>query len=129
MVSSRLIAPGLTMIGPAPCPIERVKRRWRWHVLLKAEHSGELTRVAHYFMRRFPVPNRAELRVTLHVPGHQAGDPVVLFGAGEDGEPTAQDWADAAGTISYEIVTRLGARVPREYVDDAAGHGAGLDGA
>jgi alanine racemase len=47
----------------------------------------------------------------------QAGDRVVLFGSGADGGPTAQDWADAAGTISYEIVTRLGARVPRVYVD------------
>ncbi|WP_454049651.1 alanine racemase [Cellulomonas sp. Marseille-Q8402] len=46
-----------------------------------------------------------------------AGDRVVLFGTGADGGPTAQDWADAAGTISYEIVTRLGARVPRVYVD------------
>lgn len=47
----------------------------------------------------------------------RAGDRVVLFGTGADGGPTAQDWADAAGTISYEIVTRLGARVPRVYVD------------
>lgn len=46
----------------------------------------------------------------------RAGDEVVLFGAGDDGEPTAQDWADAAGTISYEIVTRFGPRVPRVYV-------------
>lgn len=45
-----------------------------------------------------------------------AGDTVVLFGPGADGGPTAQDWADAAGTISYEITTRLGARVPRVYV-------------
>jgi alanine racemase len=45
-----------------------------------------------------------------------AGDTVVLFGAGDDGEPTAEDWARAAGTISYEIVTRLGARLPRVYV-------------
>lgn len=45
-----------------------------------------------------------------------AGDRAVLFGAGTDGEPTAEDWARAAGTISYEIVTRLGARVPRVYV-------------
>ena len=36
------------------------------------------------------------------------GDEVVLFGPGDDGEPTAQDWADATGTISYEIVTRVG---------------------
>ncbi|KGM14903.1 alanine racemase [Actinotalea fermentans ATCC 43279 = JCM 9966 = DSM 3133] len=44
-----------------------------------------------------------------------AGDVVVLFGTGADGEPTAEDWAAACGTISYEIVTRLGVRVPREY--------------
>lgn len=45
-----------------------------------------------------------------------AGDEVVLFGPGTRGEPTAQDWADAADTISYEIVSRFGPRVPREYV-------------
>jgi len=44
------------------------------------------------------------------------GDPVVLFGSGRDGEPTAQDWADAVGTIHYEIVTRIGPRVQRTYV-------------
>ena len=44
-----------------------------------------------------------------------AGDEVVLFGPGDEGEPTAQDWADALGTISYEIVTRIGVRVPRVY--------------
>lgn len=47
----------------------------------------------------------------------EAGDEVVLFGPGTAGEPTAEDWADAAGTISYEIVTRLRARIPRRYVD------------
>jgi alanine racemase len=46
-----------------------------------------------------------------------AGDTAVLFGSGVNGEPTADDWADAAQTINYEIVTRLGARVPRRYVD------------
>lgn len=44
------------------------------------------------------------------------GDEVVLFGPGDRGEPTAQDWADAIGTINYEIVTRIGPRVPRRYV-------------
>ncbi|KYH45310.1 alanine racemase [Branchiibius sp. NY16-3462-2] len=43
------------------------------------------------------------------------GDRVVLFGTGENGEPTAQDWADAAGTISYEIVGRMSGRLPRIY--------------
>ncbi|MFL6239918.1 MAG: alanine racemase [Actinomycetes bacterium] len=45
-----------------------------------------------------------------------AGDEVLLFGPGDAGEPTAQEWADALGTISYEIVTRLGPRLPRTYV-------------
>jgi len=45
-----------------------------------------------------------------------AGDEVVLFGPGDDGEPTAQEWADALGTIDYEIVSRVGARVPREHL-------------
>jgi alanine racemase len=44
------------------------------------------------------------------------GDEVVLFGTGDGGRPTAQDWADATGTISYEIVTRVGPRVPRVYL-------------
>jgi alanine racemase len=43
------------------------------------------------------------------------GDEVVLFGPGDAGEPTPQDWADALGTISYEIVTRFGGRTPRSY--------------
>jgi alanine racemase len=46
-----------------------------------------------------------------------AGDVVTVFGAGQSGEPTAQDWAEWLGTISYEIVTRVGARVPRTYVE------------
>jgi alanine racemase len=45
----------------------------------------------------------------------QAGDEVVLFGAGDDAEPTAEHWAEAIGTINYEIVARVGARVPRRY--------------
>ncbi|HET8614236.1 MAG TPA: alanine racemase [Actinomycetales bacterium] len=46
----------------------------------------------------------------------QEGDRVVLFGEGSAGEPTAQDWAEVLDTISYEIVTRIGQRVPRRYV-------------
>ena len=49
-----------------------------------------------------------------------AGDEVVLFGPGSAGEPTAQEWAEALDTISYEIVSRIGARVPRTYVGGAA---------
>lgn len=48
------------------------------------------------------------------------GDEVVLFGGGA-GQPTAQDWATALGTIHYEVVTRIGSRVPRSYRGAAAG--------
>jgi len=43
------------------------------------------------------------------------GDEVVLLGDGVDG-PTAQDQADAAGTISWEVVTRIPGRLGREFV-------------
>ncbi|MFE7574794.1 alanine racemase [Streptomyces sp. NPDC057521] len=45
-----------------------------------------------------------------------AGSEAVLFGPGDRGEPSAEDWAEAAGTIAYEIVTRIGARVPRVHL-------------
>ena len=45
----------------------------------------------------------------------QLGDEVVLLGAQGDDEVTALEWADHLGTISYEIVTGIGARVPRRY--------------
>ena len=44
------------------------------------------------------------------------GDRAVLFGAPANDVPTADDWAAAAGTINYEIVTRIGQRVARRYV-------------
>jgi alanine racemase len=44
-----------------------------------------------------------------------AGDEVILFGPGTAGEPTAQDWADALGTVSYEIVTRFAGHIARSY--------------
>lgn len=43
------------------------------------------------------------------------GDIATLFGPGHDGEPTAEDWARASGTITYEVVTRLGGRIVRTY--------------
>lgn len=47
------------------------------------------------------------------------GDEVVLWGPGDDGEPTAQDWADALETIHYELVTRVGGRFARVYTGNA----------
>jgi alanine racemase len=49
----------------------------------------------------------------------QPGDEVVLWGPGDRGEPTAQQWADAVDTIHYELVTRVGGRFSRRYVGSA----------
>jgi alanine racemase len=45
------------------------------------------------------------------------GDEAILFGPGNEGEPTAEDWAQALDTIGYEVVSRIGQRVPRLYRD------------
>jgi alanine racemase len=45
------------------------------------------------------------------------GDEVVLLGRQDEAEITADDWARALGTISYEIVSGIGPRVPRRYVE------------
>jgi alanine racemase len=89
--------------------------------------------------RRFTVAGRVcmdQVVLDLHdaadAAGVRAGDVAVLFGGPDlgavtgPGVPTAQDWAEAAGTISYEIVTRLGSRVPRRYVG-SAGSAAGTE--
>jgi len=72
LLRSRPVA-GVSIIGPAPCPVERIKNRWRWHVLIKAEHPAELTRLGRYFLERFKLPKGGELRVTFD------RDPVALL--------------------------------------------------
>lgn len=69
--------------------------------------------------RRRPVRGKVcmdQLVIDLHGERLEAGTTYVLFGTGADGEPTAQDWAEAVGTINYEIVTGVGGRLARRYV-------------
>jgi primosomal protein N' (replication factor Y) len=66
---TRLLAGGRTetvhVIGPAPCPIDRIKSRWRWHVLLRARRSNEMTRVLSYFATHFEPETRGDLRIVI----------------------------------------------------------------
>jgi alanine racemase len=55
------------------------------------------------------------------------GDDAILFGPGDRGEPTAQDWADLLGTINYEIVTSPRGRITRSYRGGAAHTGGGTN--
>jgi primosomal protein N' (replication factor Y) len=61
---------GMTVLGPAPCPLARIKERWRWHVLLKGEGAA-LGRVVRYAARR--LTQAGPVRVTLD------RDPVTLL--------------------------------------------------
>lgn len=66
--------------------------------------------------RVFPVAGRIAMdQFVVDVGDHPVavGDEAVLFGDPTEGLPPVEAWADAAGTINYEIVTRIGARVPR----------------
>lgn len=71
--------------------------------------------------RRFPAVGRIAMDqfvIDLEGADAHAGDEVVLFGPGRNGELTADEWAARIDTIGYELVTRVGARVPREYTED-----------
>ncbi|MGL5827506.1 MAG: alanine racemase, partial [Nocardioides sp.] len=74
--------------------------------------------------KRRPVRGRIcmdQFVVDLGADDVQVGAPVVVIGSGAGGEPTAQEWAEACNTISYEIVTRWGGRMHRRYVDSDDG--------
>jgi len=78
---------------------------------------------------RYPIVGRIAMdQVIVDVGDADApvGAPVVVFGPGTEGEPTADDWAHWAGTINYEIVTRIGPRVRRRFHGDDPGDGDSL---
>ncbi|WP_083513522.1 alanine racemase [Curtobacterium luteum] len=66
--------------------------------------------------RRFPVVGRVAMNA-MHIDigdaAVQVGDEVVLWGDPADGDPAVEEWADAIGTINYEVVARIGRSVER----------------
>jgi primosomal protein N' (replication factor Y) len=52
----------VTLLGPAPCPLARIKDRWRWHVLLKGP-SDEIGKVVRYSAGR--ITRSGDLRVII----------------------------------------------------------------
>jgi alanine racemase len=85
-------------------------------------HATNLARMIFTNGRRVDIAGTVNLNHTVLDLGGgpaEAGDEVILFGPGRQGEATAQEWADALGTISYEIVTRFTGKVPRSYVGQA----------
>jgi primosomal protein N' (replication factor Y) len=76
-LSGLIDARGITdvqMIGPAPCPIDRIRSRWRWHLLLRSENAAMLGQVGRFFAERFEAPaGKHELRIAID------RDPVALL--------------------------------------------------
>ncbi len=54
---------GIELTGPAPCPIDRIRGRWRWHLLVRSANRS-LGRVLGYFAQRFQLP-RHDLRLEI----------------------------------------------------------------
>jgi primosomal protein N' (replication factor Y) (superfamily II helicase) len=62
------------VVGPAPCPIEKIRDRWRWHFLLRSRNASAIGRVSRYFGERFRLPSgRHDLRIAID------RDPVALL--------------------------------------------------
>jgi primosomal protein N' (replication factor Y) len=67
-------AEGVEIVGPAPCAIDRIRSRWRWHLLLRSENARLLGRISRYFAQRFELPRgKEDLRVALD------RDPIALL--------------------------------------------------
>jgi primosomal protein N' (replication factor Y) len=65
---------GVELIGPAPCPVSRIRGRWRWHFLLRSERVRPLGLVLRELLEHAPLrPGRADLRLVLD------RDPVTLL--------------------------------------------------
>lgn len=107
-------APAPTTVGLVPVGYgDGVPR----HASCAADRPGAEVQVAGV---RRPIRGRVcmdQFVVDLGGERPREGEPAVLFGPGDAGEPTAQDWAEACGTINYEIVTRIGGRMARTHVD------------
>jgi primosomal protein N' (replication factor Y) len=56
----------ISVVGPAPCPVDRVKTRWRWHLLIKSTNPALMTRACRFLVERLNVPkDKSQLRVAL----------------------------------------------------------------
>ena len=57
-------AQSVVMVGPAPCPIDRIRARWRWHLLLRSASARDLARVGRALHEEYPALG-SDLRLLL----------------------------------------------------------------
>jgi alanine racemase len=123
VASLRTIAPGETA---GYCATFRATRTTRL-ALLPVGYADGLNRLmsnrgaALLRGKRAPIAGRVSMDLTIidvtDIPGVAIGDEAVLIGTQGAQSITAYDHADLAGTIPYEILCNINARVPRLMVD------------
>lgn len=55
----------LTLLGPAPAPLERLKARWRWHLLIKHQNVLELSKLVHILKKSFKTDRKIRIAYDL----------------------------------------------------------------
>jgi primosomal protein N' (replication factor Y) len=66
MLDTQRVPHTVQLTGPAPCPIDRIRGRWRWHFLLRSTRASSLGHVCQRLQTQYAIkPGRAELRVVL----------------------------------------------------------------
>ncbi|MCL7970306.1 MAG: primosomal protein N' [marine benthic group bacterium] len=63
LVEARPELTGTRLLGPAPCPIDRLRGRWRWHMLIKQAHAGRLGAILRFAATHAPVPGGSRLEI------------------------------------------------------------------
>ena len=107
---------GHTWTATTPTTVALVPVGYGEGIPVQASNVGEVSVAG----KRRPIRGRVcmdQVMIDLGGDVPPVGSDVVIFGPPIGGQPTVQDWAEACGTINYEIVTRIGGRLSRRYVD------------
>ncbi|RLB94019.1 MAG: alanine racemase, partial [Deltaproteobacteria bacterium] len=112
---------GMTHVTEASTVIATVAAGYADGLSRRLSNSGEMLVRG----RRVPIVGRVCMDLTMldtgAVPDAQVGDEVVIFGRQGDETICVDDVAAKLGTINYEVVTGVGARVPRVYRSNPPG--------
>ena len=63
LVTARPELAATRLLGPAPCPIDRLRGRWRWHLLIKQPDAGALGAILRFTSSHAPVPSGVRLEI------------------------------------------------------------------
>ncbi|MBW7997611.1 MAG: primosomal protein N' [Candidatus Glassbacteria bacterium] len=64
-LGKRSIKEKITVLGPAPCPLEKLRGRYRYHLILKSEDSAPIGTIGSWISRNARPPSKGNCRLTL----------------------------------------------------------------